>query len=113
MVMVPREAAAPGCPVRTPMIVTMASCSLECSLISCQAAAVGVQVCAAACLGVSVGNSLLAETQRGSISPMRGRAPEDVKCMAGEPSLNETSIVHAAAAFDSSCQMKVGAVISG
>ena len=109
----PRETALRSFRSRKPEMVTLAGCSTECFLISLQTAESGIQVRPAACCGVSLGSSLLVETERGSISPMRSRSPGDWTRMAGEPSANVTSISHARAFSAASRQRKVGAAISG
>src|ERR1035437_6722278 len=97
---------------RKPVIVTSAARSTERFLISAQAPASGIQVRAAACCGVSRGGSLVSETARGSISPIRicsqGQAARRTP-----PSENFTSTCHAVASFVESRNRKVGGVISG
>ena len=56
-------------------------------MIASQAAGSGIQECAEASSGVSIGNSLVSETQRGSISPTASRSPADWKCISGDPSV--------------------------
>ena len=73
----------------------------------------GVQVCAAACCGVSFGGSLVSAIQSGSILPMRGGSPFDVWRIAGDPSANETSMRHRATDLAGSRHSNAGAVISG
>jgi hypothetical protein len=46
--------------------------------MAAQVSGSGFQVWAAACRAVSAGGSLVAETQRGSVSPMRNRSPGDL-----------------------------------
>ena len=78
-----------------------------------QVAASGIQVCAAACCGVSSGGLLVSATERGSISPMRRRSPFDSTRTWFEPSPKATSIRHRFAPAAGSRQRNVGAMISG
>src|SRR5208282_1808558 len=96
-----------------PAIITAAGRSTECRLIAAHVAASGIQVCAAACSLVSDGGSLVPETQRGSISPMRMGSPWDLTWIGSEPSAKVTSIRHVFAEASASRQRKVGGVISG
>ena len=59
-------------------MLTVAALATEFRLMACQVAGSGVQVCAAARLGVSRGGSFVGATQSGSILPMRGRSPLEV-----------------------------------
>src|ERR1035441_8836018 len=63
---------------RNPVIAKVAGDPTERFLIASQVPASGIQVCAAACSGVSLGSSLLDETASGSISPMRIGSPADL-----------------------------------
>src|SRR5208283_6042923 len=94
-------------------MVTVAGPATECFLMSSQAALSGIQLWEPAISGVSLGNSLVGATQRGSISPIAGGLPMDWKCSAEEPSAKVMSICQWVASLAASCQIKVGAVISG
>src|ERR1039457_3669312 len=73
MVTFPREMAWSGASPRKPMMVTVAALATECRLMACQVTRSGVQECAAARCGVSLGGSFVSATQSGSILPMRRR----------------------------------------
>ena len=81
--------------------------------MAAQVSASGVQVCAAACSGVSLGNSLVGAMHRLSISPICGGCPCDWACKPAEPSAKATSIRQKAASLTASCQRNVGAIMSG
>ena len=66
----PSETGLSGALSVTPVISMVAGCSTECCLMMDHVAASGIQVCAAACSGVSEGGLLFSETQRGSILPI-------------------------------------------
>jgi hypothetical protein len=59
-------------------MVTVAALATEWRLMACHIAESGIQECAAARRGISLGGSLVAATQSGSILPMRRRAPVEV-----------------------------------
>ena len=67
-----------GVPWLKPAIATIAGRSTECFRMAAQVSGSGFQVWAAACRAVSAGGSLVAEKQRGSVSPMRSRSPGDL-----------------------------------
>ena len=109
----PREMGVLDAPSRNPVMVMVAGRPAERFLMAAHVCASGIQVRADASCVESLGSSLVAATQRASISPMLSRSPRDCASMAADPSLDFTSIRHSAAAADASCQMNVGAVISG
>src|SRR5664279_948572 len=98
---------------RNPVIAMVAGDPTERFLTASQVPASGIQVCAAACSGVSLGGSLLGEAASGSISPMRIPSPDDFTWMPGAPSGKAMSIVHDDTLAAASRQRKVGGVISG
>src|ERR1039457_7116299 len=109
----PRESIVFQSPRRCPVTTTVAARSTECCLMVAHVAASGVHVLAAACAGVSAGGLLVAETQRGSLSPMRIPSPRDSVRIAGEPSENVMLISHELAVSLASLQSQVGAENSG
>ena len=96
----------------SPVKVAVAGPATECFLMSPQVPSSGVQLCADACSGVSVGKALVSAMQRESISPTWGGSPRTDKCRAGEPSENSTSTCQLDAAVLASCQRNVGGTIS-
>src|SRR5208283_6235548 len=96
-----------------PAILIAAGRSTECRLMVSHVAASGIQVCAAACSLVSEGGSLVSETQRGSISPMRMGSPWELTWIGSEPSAKVMSILQVLADASASRQRKVSGVISG
>src|SRR5271155_3110531 len=96
-----------------PVISMVAGCSTECCLIMAQVSASGIQVCAAACSGVSEGGLLFSETQRGSILLIWMGSPCEVAWIGFDPSAKAMAMRHAVAEGSASRQMKVGGMISG
>src|SRR5215471_6440081 len=94
-------------------MVTVAARRFARLLIAAQVSASGVHVWAADCCGVSLGDSLVGDTQRGSISPMRILSPGELIWIPADPSPNSTSIRQAVLFGSGSRHRKVGAVISG
>ena len=92
-------------------MVIIALCPDECCLIAAHDASSGFHVCAVACSGVSDGNLLVSETQRGSIAPIFIGSPPELASKAFDPSAYSISMRQLFAAV-LSCQMKVGEVIS-
>src|SRR5471032_3232450 len=93
-----------------PETIMTAEPATECFLICSQAFMSGIQVCAEVSCGVSFGNSLVAETQRWSISPTLSRSPRDSKCRGADLSAKEISIRQRSADSEASCQRNVGGV---
>src|ERR1035438_5506013 len=112
MATLPRETAWSGESPRKPVMVTVAALDTECRFIACHVTGSGVQECAAANCGVSLGGSLVSATQSGSIFPMRRRSPLDVTRIVAAPLPKETSIRHKVTPFPRSRQRNVGAVFS-
>src|ERR1035438_8580240 len=94
-------------------MVTTAAWFAEPFLTAAQVPASAFHAHEAASLGVSFGSSLLGATQRGSISPIRGRSPLDTAWMPSGPPPNAASIRQNLAPGDGSRHRKVGATISG
>src|SRR3974377_1900012 len=82
-------------------------------LMDSQIAAVGRQVCAEACSGVSRGGWFVGATQSGSTSPICIFGPAEVTRSEAEPSANETSMRQRVTPADAQGHKNVGAVISG
>src|SRR5277367_5006855 len=97
----------------TPVISTVAGCSMECCLMMAQVSASGIQVCAAACSSVSEGSLLFSETQRGSILPIWMGSPGEVAWIGFEPSAKVMATRQVLAEASASRQIKVGGMMSG
>src|ERR1035438_3761076 len=113
MVTEPRERGSFACWLGKLVMVTVAGRFTECFLMAAQVSVSGFQTQEAASRGVNLGGSLLSDTQRGSISPMRSRSPRDNARTPAELSPNVTSMRHNLAPAEASRHTKVGAVISG
>src|SRR5580658_6966923 len=92
-------------------MVTVAGCPVEWSCMADQVSASGVQVQDSACFVVSLGGSLVSETQSGSMGPIFIRSPFDLASMAGALLAKVTLIFHDVAA--GSRHKNVGGVIPG
>jgi hypothetical protein len=109
----PRETAWRPPLSRNPVIVIAAGRSTECFLIAAQVAVSGTHVRAAACSGVSLGNSFVSEIERRSISPIRSLSPLHCASIPADPPANATSIRHSLASWEASRHRNVGAAKSG
>jgi hypothetical protein len=94
-------------------MVTVAGSAAERFLIVSHTAASGLQVRAAACCGVSLGNWFVFAMQLGSISPVRRRSPFAIARIRPPPPANEISIRHRLAAAALSRHTNAGGPISG
>src|ERR1019366_9799849 len=84
----PRDTACPS--GRYPVIRMVAAPATEFFLMISQTSLPGIQVCAAACSGVSCGSWLVGPTARGSISPTDIGSPREGRRMGDGPAANGT-----------------------